>query len=147
MMGSRDVHVLVAGGAADDVHVLEEVFKTVHSPIRVHLRHLDDLEHTLPCLRGEAPFRKAFPASLLLLDVDGSLDGASGLLSKLKGDDRLAHIPVVMLATHQSEVELGRAYDQGVNCCVGKPVDAEELMRTLEATNAFWLTVAKLPSE
>jgi CheY-like chemotaxis protein len=147
MMGSRDVHVLLAGGTADEVHAVEEVFKTAHSPTRVHLRHLTDLEQALPCLRGEGPFRKAFPASLLLLDVDASLDGARGLLSKLKGDDKLAHIPVVMLATHQSETELGRAYDQGVNCCVGKPVDSKELMRTLEATNAFWLTVAKLPSE
>ena len=101
----------------------------------------------MACLRGDAPFQKPFPASLLLLDVDGSNDGGSSVLSKLKRDDKLAHIPVVMLATHQSEPELGHAYNQGVNCCVNKPVHSQELMQTLEAMNVFWLTVAKLPPE
>ena len=147
MMGSRDVHVLLAGGAADELHALAETLKNMHATGRVHMRQVEDAEQAVACLRGEGAFRKAFPASLLLLDVDGLSDGGRSLLSKLKGNDTLAHIPVVILASHQSEVELGYAYDQGVNCCVAKPVDRQALMRTLEATNAFWLAVAKLPAE
>lgn len=147
MMVSRDVHILLAGGAPEEATALMTVLKALETSARIHLRHLDDSQQVLACLRGEAPFRKASPASLLLLDVDGLADGGSALLSNVKGDAKLVHIPVVLLATHQSENELARAYDQGANCCVSKPVDAQQLMDALQATNAFWLTVAKLPPE
>lgn len=145
MLVFREIQVLLAGGGAEEARSLNGIFNSIHT--RAHVRHVPDADEALLCLHGTGPSRKAFRANLILLDVDGVPNGGGAMLSKLKADARIAHIPVVMLATHQTNDELRDAYNQGVSCCVSKPVDPKALLRALHVTNEFWLTIAKLPVE
>ena len=145
MLVSREVQVLLAGGDAEAARNLKGIFDIIHA--RASLRHVPDADKALAYLHGGDATRKGFRANLILLDVDGIPNGGAAVLSKLKADVNFAHIPVVMLATHQTNDELRNAYDQGASCCVSKPVDSKALMRALHAANEFWLTIARLPVE
>lgn len=145
MLVSRNIQVLLAGGNSEEADTLKHAFTNLH--VHATVRHVPDLEQARLCLHEGGLLRKAFRANLILLDVDGAPNGGAGMLSKLKADAKIAHIPVVMLATHQTENELRVAYDQGASCCLMKPVDPKELTRALRITSEFWLTIAKLPAE
>ena len=144
-MVSREIQVLLAGGAADEAQDFADALSTAQPRTRV--RHVPAGDDVIACLRGRGSFQKPFPANLIILDADDRSNDSMALLSKLKSDATLLHIPVVMLATHQTDDELRDAYDQGVSCCVRKSGDPGQWMRALHATNTFWLSVAKLPVE
>jgi len=83
--------------------------------------------------------------TLILLDLDCPHKDSRQVLSILKNDEQLRHIPVIVLASSASETDITSCYHLGANCYLVKPSDLhayQALMRTLEA---FWLGAVRLP--
>ena len=72
--------------------------------------------------RGVFRLRAAGNPAVILLDLKlPKVDGME-VLEKLKSDDDLKQVPVVMLTASQEERDLLRSYKLGVNAYVTKPV-------------------------
>jgi len=67
------------------------------------------------------------------------------VLAKLKADEALKIIPVVMLTTSTSEQDVLDAYRNYVNCYINKPIDLEEFIVVIKNIESFWLNTVKLP--
>jgi len=49
----------------------------------------------------------------------------------MKGDTRVAHIPIIMITSRTAEKHRNRAQELGVEVYLGKPYQEEELLRHL----------------
>lgn len=65
---------------------------------------------------------------LILLDVMMPVLDGHGMLEKLRADQRLAQIPVIILTMEYGGSEMLEAFDAGSNDYMRKPVDVDELL-------------------
>jgi len=79
--------------------------------------------------------------------LDNKMPRMSGLevLERVKGDEQLKHIPIVMMTSSRAEPDLERAYALGVNAYVVKPVDFKEFTDAVKVVGRFWAILNELP--
>ncbi|MBU0926723.1 MAG: response regulator [Spirochaetes bacterium] len=76
---------------------------------------------------------------LILLDLRlPKVDGLE-VLVRLKTAEGLKRIPVIILTTSESEVDLVRAYDGYANSYLVKPVDFDKFIRLMGDLGLYWL--------
>ncbi len=106
------------------------------------LVHLHDGEEALNFLFAESsgPRRpKPNVPRLILLDLKmPKVDGLE-VLRRVKSDERLRIIPVVLLTSSREEKDIIESYRLGVNSYVVKPVEFEKLMETVRGLGQYWL--------
>jgi len=76
-------------------------------------------------------------AFLILLDIRmPRMDGVEAL-RRIKADDALSRIPVIMLTTTDDPREIEECYVLGCNCYVTKPVEFDAFAETLNRLGLF----------
>lgn len=77
--------------------------------------------------------------SVILLDLN--LPGTDGreVLEQLKQDQSLREIPIVVFTTSSNPRDIEFCYQNGANGYLIKPVDSDELERTVQAFVDYWL--------
>ncbi|OLP17983.1 two-component system response regulator [Leptolyngbya sp. 'hensonii'] len=77
--------------------------------------------------------------SVILLDLN--LPGTDGrdVLEQLKQDQKFKEIPIVVFTTSSNPRDIEFCYQQGANGYLIKPVDADELEKTVQAFVSYWL--------
>jgi len=98
----------------------------------------------LAFLCNDGPYAAAPRPDLILLDLNLPKKGGREVLQELKSDDRLKHIPVVILTTSQAEQDIIASYHLRANAYVTKPVDLEQFLRVVGSIEHFWLEIVKL---
>jgi CheY-like chemotaxis protein len=83
--------------------------------------------------------------TFVLLDVN--LPRVSGLevLERMRADPRTRLLPVVLLTSSDEERDRLRAYQEGVNSFVRKPLDFAEFAETVSRLGVYWLAVNNPP--
>jgi two-component system response regulator len=102
--------------------------------------HLEDGVEALDCLfqRGAWADRPAVIPAVVLLDIKmPRLDGIE-VLREIRSNDRLKHVPVVILSSSREESDLARSWDLGVNAYVVKPVNAQQFFDAVQTLGQFW---------
>lgn len=95
--------------------------------------------------RGKYEDRTTDNPAVVLLDLKlPKVDGLE-VLEKIKADDGLKTVPVVMLTSSREEQDLVRSYQLGVNAYVVKPVEFGEFMNALKELGLFWAVINQLP--
>jgi CheY-like chemotaxis protein len=95
--------------------------------------------------KGEFSSRSSENPAVLLLDLKlPKVDGLE-VLQKVKSDDRLKRIPVVVLTSSHEEVDMMRSYELGVNAYVVKPVDFHEFVNAVKELGVFWAVINEPP--
>lgn len=95
--------------------------------------------------RGTYEGRETQEPAVVLLDLKlPKVDGLE-VLEKIKADDNLRTVPVVMLTSSREEQDLVRSYKLGVNAYVVKPVEFGEFMNALKELGLFWAVINQLP--
>ncbi|MBS0298041.1 MAG: response regulator [Proteobacteria bacterium] len=88
--------------------------------------------------KGEFTDRTAGDPAVVLLDLKlPKLDGLE-VLERVKGDEHMRSIPVVMLTSSREEKDLVRSYQLGVNAFVVKPVEFREFFEAIQDLGVFW---------
>jgi CheY-like chemotaxis protein len=75
---------------------------------------------------------------LILLDIN--MPGLSGfdVLARLKRDERLKRVPVVMLTSSDLTADVARAYELGASGYISKPSYMHDLRAVLGNTLLYW---------
>jgi CheY-like chemotaxis protein len=84
---------------------------------------------------------------LILLDLNMPRKDGREVLSEIKHDPHLRSIPVVVLTTSDSDLDIAKMYDLHANCFVTKPVDLEQFTKIVKEIKHFWFSVVKLPPD
>ncbi|MEO1062520.1 MAG: response regulator [Actinomycetota bacterium] len=98
---------------------------------------------------GEAAIERLLDESLEPPDlavVDVNLPRASGhdVLRAVRGEDRLASTPVVMLSTSTAERDVREAYEAGAAGYLSKAVGIDDAYEAIESLTTYWFETAVL---
>lgn len=95
--------------------------------------------------RGIFKLRSSGHPAVVLLDLKlPKIDGLE-VLKRIKSDETLRSVPVVMLTSSREEKDLVRSYNLGVNAYVVKPVDFHEFVEALKELGLFWAVINQPP--
>lgn len=89
---------------------------------------------------------KALP-DLVLLDVNLPKMNGHEVLENIKSNDKLKHIPVIMLTTSSSEADVFKSYQNHANCYITKPVDVNNFLDVVASIEDFWISIVQLPKQ
>ncbi len=84
---------------------------------------------------------------LILLDLRLPKVNGLDVLQKLKSDEALSPIPVVILTTSESETDIEAAFARNANAYVVKPSDFDQFKRLIDELKSFWLTWNRIPAK
>ena len=139
----KPIEVLLVEDNPGDVRLTREALKG--GKIWNHLHVVEDGEAALAFVRQQGAYTQAPRPDLILLDLNlPKIDGRE-VLSRIKTDENLKRIPVVVLTTSQAEEDILRAYNLNANCYITKPVDFDQFLKVVRVIEEFWLTIVKLP--
>ena len=82
---------------------------------------------------------------VVLLDLKMPKIEGLEVLRKLKNDEKLKMIPVVMLTSSKEETDLVKSYEAGANAYVVKPVGFQEFVDAIQQTGIFWALLNEPP--
>lgn len=82
---------------------------------------------------------------LILLDINLPKVGGHEVLKRIKADESLRSIPVVMLTTSDRDEEVAASYRAGVNSFVTKPVRFSEFVERIKNVKGYWVLTNRLP--
>jgi two-component system response regulator len=82
---------------------------------------------------------------LILLDINLPKVGGHEVLRRIKADESLRSIPVVMLTTSDRDEEVAATYRAGVNSFVTKPVRFSDFIDRIKNVKGYWVLTNRLP--
>jgi chemotaxis family two-component system response regulator Rcp1 len=137
------IEILLVEDNPGDMRLTKEALK--EGKVYNNLHWAKDGVEALEFLRRAGKHAKAPRPDIILLDLNLPKKDGREVLSEIKNDDKLKHIPVVVLTTSKAEEDVVRSYNLHANCYVTKPVDLEKFIGVVRAIDRFWLTVVTLP--
>lgn len=85
-------------------------------------------EEALAYLKGNLSGREIHIPNLILLDLNMPIMNGFEFLAVVKSDDRLKSIPVVILTSSTSRMDMNNSYSNSVAGYIEKPMDPEEYL-------------------
>ncbi len=104
----------------------------------------DALRHLNLIVQDDTETKPELPR-LIILDLNlPGMDGRDVLVS-LKSSEHLKSIPVVVLSSTTSAIEVTKVYANGANSFLRKPISFESLSEMIHFTNQYWFDIAVAP--
>ncbi len=142
-MSIKALEILLVEDDIGDIELTKEALE--ESKLQINLNVVRDGVEAIAYLRREGEFSNAIAPDLILLDLNlPRMDGRE-VLQEMKSDNRLRHIPVVVLTTSDTDEDILSSYNLGANCYVNKPLGLEEFTKIVRSIEDFWFTIVKLP--
>ncbi len=139
----RTADILLVEDSPGDIRLTMEALK--ESRITNNLHIVNDGVEAIDFLMKNGEYVNSPTPDLILLDLNLPKINGFEVLKKIKEDDLLKVIPVVVLTTSQSERDILQSYQLHVNCFVSKPIEFDEFFNVIRTIEDFWFTIVKLP--
>ena len=140
---ANPIQVLIVEDNLGDIELAKAALCETTLPLDLHVAR--DGEVAMRFMRREGDHADAPTPDLVLLDLNMPKMGGLEVLDRMKTDDVLRLIPVVVFTTSSAREDVEGAYDRYANCYITKPADLDDLVNVVNAIEAFWLTVVRLP--
>jgi two-component system response regulator len=139
------MEILLVEDNAGDVRLAKEALKDAGS--RSVLSVVRDGAEALAFLCRQGKYADAPHPDVILLDLNLPKKDGCAVLAAVKADEALRRIPVIVLTGSRDDDDVLRAYNLRTNCYIVKPVDFSRYIEVLKSVEAFWTTVARLPTQ
>lgn len=140
---SRIAEILLVDDNDDDVYLTREAFDA--ASLRVHLHHVENGEKCLQFLRKQGPYANVPSPDLILLDMHMPVMDGHEVLKEIVKDDKLRHLPVVVLTTSYEAADIQKMYGLRCSSYITKPVDFNNFVKAIGQLAGYWLTVVVTP--
>lgn len=140
------VNILLVEDSEDDILAAKRAFKEFKVIKEVFVT--TDAEEALDFLNHSGKYASSRPPrpALILLDITLPLMDGFALLRRLKGDEDLKKIPVVMLTTSSREEDVQKSYAAGAASFITKPASLQEFLSKAREFERYWTAVSRLPA-
>lgn len=140
---SRIAEILLVEDNEDDVYLTREAFEA--ASLRVNLHHVNNGEKCLQFLRKQGPYANVPSPDLILLDMHMPVMDGHEVLKEIVKDEKLRHLPVVVLTTSYEAADIQKMYGLRCNSYITKPVDFDNFVKAIGQLGGYWLTVVVTP--
>ena len=137
---------MMAEDDPDDRLLAAEALRETHTD--GGLVFVEDGEKLLAYLRRQGDFallKEDDQPDIILLDLNMPRKDGREALREIKQDPVLKRIPVVVFTTSQSEEDVVRSYDLGVNSFIVKPTSFNALVRAMQSVILYWAETCRIP--
>lgn len=139
----RPVEILLVDDNPGDIRLTQEALKD--SKVLNNLHVVEDGLEALNFLKKKGEFKNEVTPDLVLLDLNLPKRNGREVLSEIKEDELLKHIPVVILTISRAEEDIFKSYELHANCYITKPVDMNQFVKIVRSIENFWFSIVKLP--
>lgn len=135
---SNSIQILLVEDNEGDIILTMEAFR--ESELNCSISSIKDGAEAIRYLRKEGAYESVATPDLILLDINlPKMDGKE-VLGIVKQDASLKRIPVVMLTTSSSPVDIAECKQKKVDLYVTKPIDFERFVEVVDEIHRFWTT-------
>lgn len=82
---------------------------------------------------------------IILLDLNLPQMSGRDVLAAIKADERLTHVPVIVLSASSNEQDIARSYDLHATAYIVKPLTLEKFRDVVSTIEQFFFFLAVLP--
>ena len=113
------------------------------------LKLIDDGQKAMEYLFGDGEISESMTNIPKLILLDLKLPKVNGLeiLERMKQDERLKDIPVVVLTSSNENIDIKKAYELGANSYIVKPVDFAKFTEAIQQVGMYWLVLNQPPKK
>ena len=144
MLNPEVIKVLVVEDNPNDVAIIKRAMRK--SDVKCELYFARDGAEALDFLYQQGDFEDAPRPDLILLDLNLPKIKGLEVLTKIKADEHLRRLPVIVLTISEREEDMAKAYDSGAASYMTKPVDSKDFERLIQTVQDYW-QIARVPSE
>jgi CheY-like chemotaxis protein len=135
--------ILMADDDEEDCMLTRDALREGHLLNPLYFVHDgQDLLHYLRHIGRYATEDAPYP-SIVLLDLNMPRKDGREALREIKLDPNLRRIPVIILTTSSSEIDIYKSYDLGANAYIVKPVTFDALVKVMQGMAAFWFQIVE----
>lgn len=143
-MDNQPIQILLVEDNEGDILLTTEALEDwkIKNELKVLRNGNDALNYLLDCSKKN---KHKLP-DLILLDINLPKKNGHEVLQSAKNHPDLKHIPILILTTSSSEIDILKAYQEHANCYIIKPLDVSDFMKITSEIEQFWLSIARLPN-
>lgn len=138
------MHILIVEDNQGDVFLMTESLEEheLTSQLTVMKNGKDAIDFLQQCDEEEP---NGLP-DLIFLDINLPKKNGHEVLGFIKNNARIKYIPVVILTTSSSKMDIEACYRNHANCFITKPIEAERFQCVFSEVVSFWDSVVTLCS-
>lgn len=141
-MSAKLIEILLVEDNPADIRLAQETLKDYKLQNALHV--LRDGETALAFLRREGKYANAVMPDLVMLDL--ALPRVDGIevLSQIRKDEKLKHLPVVILAASKIDERMLGKYGVDVDCAIIKPLTLDRYLDAIRCFPHLGLSIVKI---
>lgn len=143
-MNLNQAHILLVEDNEGDILLTTEAFE--ESKINSKISIARNGQEALDFLYNTGSFVNSERPDLILLDINMPILNGHEVLEKIKNDDELKKIPVIMLTTSSNQQDIDKAYKNHANSYITKPIEIQDFLDAILKIEEFWLQLSTLSS-
>ena len=142
MIQTEPIEILLVEDSPGDVELIQHGLRRSKLCSKLHV--VSDGEEAMKHLESRSVGPDNKRPDLVLLDIHLPRMNGHEVLRKIRENQRLHTIPVVILTTSDHEDDVMNAYNERANAYIQKPNDAAAFIDTIHSIVDFWLSMVKL---
>jgi two-component system, chemotaxis family, response regulator Rcp1 len=139
----RPMEILLIEDDLEDAGLTIEALRKSDVPCRISL--VRDGEEAMEFMLRQGKYRRTPQPDLILLDLNLPKKSGREVLAEVRGDDRLARVPVVVLTSSRTHQEILQAENLRVESYLTKPVDLPQFDSVVKSLRKYMLSDVILP--
>jgi two-component system response regulator len=138
MSTPHEIDILLVEDNPNDAELTQRALKK--SDLGARLTIARDGAEALEYLLSNQPRPKVVFLDLKLPKIDGI-----EVLRRVRAEERMRSLPIVVLTSSQEERDIKECYKLGVNSYVVKPVEFDKFYKAVGDLGMYWLVLNKSP--
>ncbi len=145
-MKPKKLKILLVEDNPEDILIAERALTKANMKEKSELFIVRDGQEALDFLYRQGQHENAPRPDLILLDLKLPKVSGHEVLQKIKEDEHLRRIPVIVLTVSEREEDMVKAYDSGASGYITKPPSSAEFARVIETVLDYW-RISELPPQ
>lgn len=141
------IDILLVEDNEADVEITLRAFEMAKPANRLHV--VNNGEEALDYIFRQGAYKetKIQNPDVVLLDIImPKLDGFE-TLKRIKQNEQVNHIPIIMLTSSKNEEDILKSYSYGAASYIPKPVNYDDFVTAVQGFNFYWQGVSRFPKK
>jgi CheY-like chemotaxis protein len=121
--------------------IMQEAFKAAEAKCTLSI--VKNGVEALALLKRQPPYESVPTPNLIILDLSLPRKNGREVLTEIKNDPKLLHIPILIFSNSESQRDICQCYALHVNAYMNKPSDFQGFIDLAHVIDVFWLKLVR----